>query len=405
MAENDVTRSLLLGLLALREGLVDAPALLGAFDAWCVDRSRSLGQVLRERGALPTEDCDRLAASVERHAALPEERPPVTGTPVGPALGTGAGEEPRTFRAEPTMRRPSPIPSPRATRSGPSATPEEADGQRPTTVPPPRFEILAPHAEGGLGRVYRAIDRELGREVALKTIREGRADDPESQARFAARGEDHRDAGASRHRPRLRHGPGCRGAALLRDAAHPGPEPPGGDPGVSRRRRRGPAVGAVLRELLGRLVQVCQAVEYAHSRGVIHRDLKPENIMLGPFGEALAVDWGLAKVSDRPRRGGGRRDGEPAPGCGTAPTRRLSGRARGTLGYMSPEQAAGAARPGRPGQRRLQPGRDALLPPDRPAAAAPFRPRLDARSGGPGRVPEARAPSCPRSIPTWSGSA
>src|SRR5262249_31401187 len=50
-----------------------------------------------------------------------------------------------------------------------------------------------------------------------------------------------------------------------------------------------------LRGLLRRFVDVCQAVAYAHSRGVIHRDLKPGNVMLGQFGETLVVDWGLAK--------------------------------------------------------------------------------------------------------------
>ena len=60
----------------------------------------------------------------------------------------------------------------------------------------------------------------------------------------------------------------------------------------------GPAA-VEFRKLLGCFISVCNAIEYAHSRGIVHRDMKPSNIMLGKYGETLVVDWGLAKPIDR----------------------------------------------------------------------------------------------------------
>ena len=93
-----------------------------------------------------------------------------------------------------------------------------------------------------------------------------------------------------------------------------------------------------LRKLLRRFTDVCNAIDYAHSRGVIHRDLKPANIILGKHGETLVVDWGLAKAIGRADPSVGEQTIAPSS-SGSSET--LPGSALGTPAYMSPEQAGG----------------------------------------------------------------
>ena len=118
-----------------------------------------------------------------------------------------------------------------------------------------------------------------------------------------------------------------------------------GEPGGATPTRPRPLLGVEFQQLIRRFLDVCDAMDYAHSRGVLHRDLKPANVMLGRYGETLVVDWGLAKFI-------GRDDIIPAPADGDAEpsfseaTVTTSGDTQpgttiGTPAYMSPEQACG----------------------------------------------------------------
>jgi tRNA A-37 threonylcarbamoyl transferase component Bud32 len=198
-----------------------------------------------------------------------------------------------------------------------------------------------------LGRISVALDSELNREVALKELRPERADDPHSRARFLLEAEI---TGRLEHPGVVPvYGLGCdaqghpfyvmrfvKGQSLKEviDRFHE----------AERRDDRDPSQwNLALRQLLNRFVAVCNVLAYAHSRGVIHRDLKPANILLGPYGETLVVDWGLAKVVGRGeaaiRSGAAEATLQPRSGSGSSET--LPGTALGTPAYMSPEQAEG----------------------------------------------------------------
>jgi eukaryotic-like serine/threonine-protein kinase len=97
--------------------------------------------------------------------------------------------------------------------------------------------------------------------------------------------------------------------------------------------------GKGLHELLQLYIRICEPVAFAHARGIIHRDLKPMNIMVGPFGEVLVMDWGIAKIlayGEPPTA----LDDPHAP-ASQAPGHTTPGTVLGTPGYMSPEQARG----------------------------------------------------------------
>ena len=204
-----------------------------------------------------------------------------------------------------------------------------------------RFHIIRPHAKGGLGEVFLALDQELNREVALKQIQDRHADDSISRSRFMIEAEvtgclEHPGIVPVYSLGRYRDGRPyyamrfIRGDSLKKSISrfHQA-ERPDRDPGQR---------SLEFRNLLSRFLDVCDSIDYAHSRGILHRDIKPDNVMLGNHGETLVVDWGLAKAlgkSEAP-------EAVPLiPLASSGTTATLHGSTIGTPQFMSPEQANG----------------------------------------------------------------
>jgi hypothetical protein len=205
-----------------------------------------------------------------------------------------------------------------------------------------RYHVLGEIARGGMGIVLKGRDTDLGRDVALKVLHPSHTRNPAIVQRFI---EEAQVGGQLQH-------PGILPVYELGLDAELRPY-------FTMRLVKGRTLAALLEERpvpahdLGRFLaifeQVCQAVAYAHARGVIHRDLKPSNIMVGAFGEVQVVDWGLSKVL----RQGGVTEGAQAQQGGAVEPRvttvrstggssaSQSGAILGTPSYMGPEQARG----------------------------------------------------------------
>ncbi len=212
-----------------------------------------------------------------------------------------------------------------------------------TDVKGARYATLRPLASGGLGKVSVANDTELQREVALKEILSGSDATPEQLDRFLAEakitgGLEHPGivpvygleidaAGAPRYAMRLIRGQSLQESLKKFHKNNKSQKLDSGNEGF--------------RVLIRALIDACNAVAYAHSRGVIHRDIKPHNIMLGKFGETLVVDWGLAKVVDHHDDDSSMSEMPIQDNRSGDSHRTTMGSVLGTLGFMSPEQSEG----------------------------------------------------------------
>jgi eukaryotic-like serine/threonine-protein kinase len=340
MAETDTERNLLFGILALQMDFITRDALITAMKTCEKEKEKSVGQVLQSQGSLAGDD-DRLLnvlvgrfmekhdndarqclAAVTTFNSIRNDLEKIGDHDLSPTRTVAANSLGQTEPGHDTK-------NPHAAESA------NFGGSR--------FRPLRFHDRGGLGEVWVALDVELNREVALKRLQHRQANSSQSRARFVHEAEvtgrlEHRgivpvysvgqsENGRPYYAMRFVSGTTLRDAiSKFHDAA--ASDPVGGDRSLE------------LRRLLGRFVDVCNTVAYAHSRGVLHRDLKPGNIILDEYGETLVVDWGLAKTGSidvEPET-----DGTTLPPVSTSSTPYTrAGSALGTPGYMSPEQAEG----------------------------------------------------------------
>ncbi|MGP0068796.1 MAG: tetratricopeptide repeat protein [Isosphaeraceae bacterium] len=336
-------RNLLDSIDALRKDLIDRDELIDAMLEWADDPTRALSDVIIARKAMTCEEGHPIDGpiqrQVERHrykvghsqAGFSPISPSSPGIPLGdetPMEGSVGRESVSSWTI--------------AAGTGREMVSGAVDFST------DRYQILWPHARGGLGQIFVAQDTQLHRRVALKEIQPEHAEDPVSRERFVVEAEitgnlehpgivpvyglEWRTDGRPYYVMRFIKGQDLAAAARRFHAD--------GTPEFS---------GLEFRWLLRRFIDVCNTIAYAHSRGVLHRDIKPSNIMLGPFGETLVQDWGVAKTLGQDEAPSRAPTPSPTPmtdlstlcpssGSGSVT---ITGQAVGTPAYMSPEQADG----------------------------------------------------------------
>ena len=353
-------RDLLFGLIALQNGMIDQFQLVAAFQAWTLEKNRSLAEHLAGRGDLEADQRAIIEAMVglhlKKHAGSTEKSlaaiPSAASTRqtleriADRDLGASLALLPPATDGDSAFSR---INDRTGTFSGinlaetdpGSEPPILTKGGTPFDESAGRYQLLGEIARGGMGAVLKGRDPDLNRDLALKVLLEQHRDRTDLVERFM---EEAQICGQLQH-------PGV--VPVYELGSLPDRRPffamklvKGQTLAVLLGRRDSPADD--LPRFLSIFEAVFQTVAYAHARGVIHRDLKPSNVMVGSFGEVQVMDWGLAKVLPK--------NGQSAPGPETPPVNETvvstprskgdsdlseAGSVLGTPAYMAPEQARG----------------------------------------------------------------
>lgn len=352
-----VEKHLLFAVLAFECDLIDLAQLTAACRAWVANKLVPLADLLVQRGWLTATDREFLDKQLERKLAKHRYDTRLTLNVVTRGDVCDVLKE----LADPAINQ--------SLSSWPSGGPvlvETISKQSPDSQQSQsRYTWVSEVGKGGLGRVWLARDNEMVREVALKEIKPG-SESNEAIRRLIKEAQitgqlQHPNIvpvyemnrggrpfytmklvkGETRAQAIKRHHQQFGVRSIPDDAITPNhtlvPPAAWDRYDESRTAERGASESLSMQRLMSVFLNVCDALAYAHSRGIVHRDLKPQNIVLGDYGEAIVLDWGLARRLDQ-------KDDDAASVRFTADAdteATQQGAVIGSLPYMASEQAGG----------------------------------------------------------------
>ena len=321
-----IEKHLLFAVLAFESELLDLAQLTAACRAWAADKSKPIADLLVERGWITAEDLSFVEKVLARKLAKHQHDPRVTLNAVTRGDICDAIKEIDDPDIQQSL---SSWPS-----SGPVWLETIGETLADPELPKSRYTWVSEVGKGGLGKIWLARDNDLAREVALKELKPG-STSSEAVRRLI---KEAQITGQLQHPnivPVYEVNRGSRpfytmklvkGETLLQVILR-----------HHQQRRAGKSDPLTEQRLMSVFLNVCDAISYAHSRGIIHRDLKPQNVVLGDYGEAIVLDWGLAR-----RVNATDEDTFPVELTDDACTDATqAGQKLGTPAYMSPEQASG----------------------------------------------------------------